>query len=91
MTTAANIAERLSLVALDADFLPECIAMHDNVEIPARYQVTRDDLYLRAVKINGYWCDPVKWFPLAVIRLLESDCAAHEHDMAELSSEGADA
>ena len=82
-TAAANIAERLSLLTIGAEFLPEVVVMHDNIEVPARYEVTPDDLYLRAVKINGCWADPVKWFPRSVISLLESDCAAILRDEAE--------
>lgn len=65
---------------LHATFL-ECNVVHDGAELAVQYEVTRDgDCYLRAIKINGSWHDPLRWLASGVIRCLENECAEIERD-----------
>lgn len=73
-----------ALARLAAAELPECNVLHDGAELAVRYELTRDgDCYLRAVKINGGWHDPVAWLPPAAIKCLENECAELEADLRE--------
>ena len=66
---------------LHATFL-ECNVVHDGAELAVRYEVTRDgECYLRAIKINGTWHDPIAWgMSPAAITCIENECAAIERD-----------
>ena len=62
--------------------LPEANVVHDGTELAVRYEVTRDgDCYLRAIKINGSWHDPLRWLASGVIRCLENECAEIEREV----------
>ena len=66
---------------LYAPFL-ECNVVHDGAELAVQYEVTRDgDCYLRAIKINGSWHDPLRWLASGVIRCLENECAEIEREV----------
>lgn len=70
-----------ALKRLGAAELPECIIVHDGTELPARYEIARDGIcYLQAVKINGSWHDPIKWFSKALIDVFQNECAEIERD-----------
>lgn len=71
-----------SLKRLDAADLPECNVLHDGAELAVRYEVTRDgDCYLRAIKVNGSWHDPVAWLSPSAIKCMENDCAEIEREV----------
>lgn len=62
--------------------LPECNVVYDGAELAVRYEVTRDgDCYLRAIKVNGSWHDPVRWLAPAVIKCMENECAEIEREV----------
>ena len=66
---------------LQATFL-ECNVVHDGAELAVRYEVTRDgDCYLRAIKVNGSWHDPVAWLSPSAIKCMENDCAEIEREV----------
>lgn len=59
-----------SLARLNAADLPECNVVHDG------------DCFIKAVKINGCWHDPIEWGMLAsVIRCMENECAEIEREV----------
>lgn len=62
--------------------LPEANVVHDGTELAVRYEVTGDgDCYLRAIKINGSWHDPVAWLSPSAIKCLENECAEIEREV----------
>ena len=73
----------LGATVADCTFtMPECNVLVDGAELAARYEVTRDgDCYLRAIKINGSWHDPLRWLASGVIRCLENECAEIEREV----------
>ena len=66
---------------LHAPFL-ECKVVHDGAKLAVQYEVTRDgDCYLRAIKVNGTWHDPIAWgMSPAAIKCMENECAEIERD-----------
>lgn len=62
---------------------PECVVSQDGNELPCRYERGHDwQVFILAVKLNGYWHDPIKaGFSEATIRVWEDECAAIERDV----------
>ena len=62
--------------------MPECNVLVDGAELAARYEMGRSgECYLRAIKINGTWHDPIAWgMSPAAITCIENECAEIERD-----------
>lgn len=72
-----------SLKRLGASDLQECNVLNDGAELAVRYEVTRGgDCFIKAVKLNGTWHDPIEWGMLhSVIKVLENECAEIEREV----------
>ena len=71
-----------SLKRLGASDLQECNVVHDGAELAVRYEVTYcGDCFIKAVKINGSWHDPIEWgMRYSTLACLQNQCAAIERD-----------
>lgn len=62
--------------------LPECTVLFAGIEVPARYEIKDAEVFVQAVKLNGFWADPTAGFRDSQIRVWESDIREVECSIA---------